>query len=77
MTTKRDRPAPNLMPLTLTIDDIEAITNYKRETLEKVLLHDPRILQWQRRAAEGGKRVWLAEETYKAIKEIMLSDWVN
>lgn len=64
-------------PLVYDIEDLVRITKYKEDKLKEYFLHDPRVLRWQRQATERGKRVWMARETRKAIREIMLNEWSN
>lgn len=64
-------------PIVYEIEDLIRITRFKEDKLKEYFLHDPRILRWQRRGTERGKRVWLAKETREAIKEIMMYEWSN
>ena len=57
------------------IEDLIRITGFKEDTLKKYFLHDPRVLRWQRRGISRGKRIWLARETRKAIKDIVMNEW--
>jgi hypothetical protein len=59
------------------LEDLVRITRFKEDMLKQYFLHDPRILRWQRRGKERGKRIWLAKETREAIKEIVLNEWSN
>jgi len=57
------------------IDDLVRATSYGKTFLEENLLCDPRIKQFERQRGPRGKRVWLAEPTAKAIKEIIMNEW--
>lgn len=58
------------------IDDLVRETTYSKTWLEENLLRDPRIRRYQRQPHERGKRVWLREPTEKAIKEIIMNEWL-
>ncbi|MBB5148619.1 MULTISPECIES: hypothetical protein [Ureibacillus] len=58
------------------IDDLVRETRYSKTWLEENLLRDPRIRRYQRQPYERGKRIWLREPTEKAIKEIIMNEWL-
>ncbi|WP_346234542.1 hypothetical protein MKY04_12815 [Lysinibacillus telephonicus] len=59
------------------LEDLIRITKFKEDMLKQYFLHDPRVLRWQRRGKERGKRIWLAKETREAIREIVLNEWTS
>lgn len=58
------------------INDIMRATTYGRKTLEEHILNDPRIQRYERQREKGGKRIWLREPTAKALKEIIMNEWM-
>lgn len=65
----RDYTRPRL--LLSDIEELKRITCMSTSSLERHILHDPRVKQHERRVGERGKRYWIYEPVEKAILEII------
>lgn len=57
------------------IEDIEKTTGFKKTFLEKNLLCDPRIRQYERKRGPRGERVWFRKQTLQTLEEIIWNEW--
>lgn len=73
---EKENETQNTTKLLWDINDLVKETTFCKTWLEENLLNDPRIRRHQRQPHERGKRVWLAEETRQAIREIVRNEWV-
>lgn len=53
------------------IDELKRLTCMSLSSLERHILHDPRVKQYERQLGERGKRYWIYSGVEKAILEIM------
>ncbi|MFJ9462119.1 hypothetical protein [Viridibacillus arvi] len=53
------------------IDELKRLTCMSLSSLERHILHDPRVKQHERRVGERGKRYWIYEPIERAILEII------
>ncbi|MGG0666728.1 hypothetical protein ABE042_21870 [Viridibacillus arvi] len=65
----RDYTRPRL--LLCDIEELKRITCMSPSSLERHILHDPRVKQHERRVGERGKRYWIYEPIERAILEII------
>ncbi|KOY81502.1 hypothetical protein ADM90_19500 [Lysinibacillus macroides] len=57
-----------------TIEQMSLSTGIKKEYLDKHVLKDPRMKQFERRNNGNGLRIWMYEGSFEALREI-LNEW--
>ncbi|MGE7112090.1 hypothetical protein [Lysinibacillus sp. NPDC047702] len=61
--------------LFIDLEQLKEIVPFERDFLEKNILNDPRVRQYQRQRGPHSKRIWIYEPTIQAIEQIIMNEW--